>query len=452
MALLSSPPRPRSRLLVGVIAMVAVALALVAAAMQLRRAPSVAPAPVEIDSGRRRVIAVLPPKNISAADADAAWLPIAVGQMVSAELTASPQLRSVEPDQLAQTEADLSLGNLAELSPGQLDALKKSLDLDLVLSGALTVVGKRDDRTLRLDLRLYDARARSAAGRGDRVGGRERSLRDGAPGEREISREPSPAVGERSRFGCRACLVARVARGRNAPTPRAFARCTPSTWCGRDRSCRRPSQPSPASLRHMPHTRRRCWHSVGAKKRYRSPNMPSSCRARCPVSRSSPSRRSTPPPAKTGRGRSSCNRSLSTVFPDDFEHGLHLATAQLGGGRLTDGLATLEQLRHRPGPEHDDPRIELAASWLQVRVPDFVAAEKSAAIAAVQAGVRNARVLQARARLSQAEALLFQSRRDEALPLLDEAVNAVSHRRRSLERGEVEGAPRSHLSRPGPDG
>jgi tetratricopeptide (TPR) repeat protein len=53
-------------------------------------------------------------------------------------------------------------------------------------------------------------------------------------------------------------------------------------------------------------------------------------------------------------------RGLCDAFPDNLDHGIHLARAQTKAEQGADALATIQALRRLPPPLGDDPRLELA--------------------------------------------------------------------------------------------
>lgn len=120
--------------------------------------------------------------------------------------------------------------------------------------------------------------------------------------------------------------------------------------------------------------------------------------------------------------------------PDDVEHGLHWARALIEGGRPGGALAVIETLEQLPPPAGSDPRIALTKAAAAYK-PQKTAEQRELARAAATRGqeLRN-RLVVARARLLEAEAL--QEGRsedlDRALVALTEAKSgfeAVGYRR-----------------------
>ncbi len=98
-------------------------------------------------------------------------------------------------------------------------------------------------------------------------------------------------------------------------------------------------------------------------------------------------------------------RSLWTAYPDDAEHGLRLARAQLSGGHLKDSLATVVLLQKLPAPQGDDPRIDLAEAAAAGALSDLARQNAAAGRAAAKAARLDEKRILARARLEEASAL-----------------------------------------------
>ncbi len=113
-------------------------------------------------------------------------------------------------------------------------------------------------------------------------------------------------------------------------------------------------------------------------------------------------------------------QTLSTFFPDDVEHALRLANAQISSGAAKDGLATIEGFRKR-FPSMTDPRLDLAEAEAADTLSDFKRMQAAASSAAATGEKLGARLLVANARLRQGGATLRQGQTDEAVKLFEEA-------------------------------
>ena len=67
-------------------------------------------------------------------------------------------------------------------------------------------------------------------------------------------------------------------------------------------------------------------------------------------------------------------RTLATIHPDQIDHSLDLAAAQLRAERPAESLHTVQELRQLPEPLRSDPRIDLAEARAQMERSNFTAA------------------------------------------------------------------------------
>ncbi len=102
----------------------------------------------------RPSVAVLGFKNLSSRP-DTAWISTALSEMLTADLAAGEQLRTVADETVARTKIDLGLSDAESLSPGTLAQVHKNLASDYVVLGSYLDMGK--EKQIRLDLRLEDA-------------------------------------------------------------------------------------------------------------------------------------------------------------------------------------------------------------------------------------------------------------------------------------------------------
>jgi serine/threonine protein kinase/tetratricopeptide (TPR) repeat protein/TolB-like protein len=98
--------------------------------------------------------------------------------------------------------------------------------------------------------------------------------------------------------------------------------------------------------------------------------------------------------------------SLRTLYQDDLDYGLRQANAQVRGGKPKEALATISELRGVPGPAGEDPRIDLRAAEAAEMMGDFKAQEAGAARAAEKAAHQGSRRLAASAEWHRCTALM----------------------------------------------
>jgi tetratricopeptide (TPR) repeat protein len=89
--------------------------------------------------------------------------------------------------------------------------------------------------------------------------------------------------------------------------------------------------------------------------------------------------------------------SLRTLYQDDLDYGLRQANAQIRGGKPKDALATISDLRAIPGPAGEDPRIDLRAAEAAEMLGDFKSQDSNASRAAQKAERQGSRRLAASA-------------------------------------------------------
>src|SRR5207244_174201 len=84
---------------------------------------------------------------------------------------------------------------------------------------------------------------------------------------------------------------------------------------------------------------------------------------------------------------------LRGFFPEDVDHGLHLARAEMRAGRTKDAYDTIAALRRLPAPAAEDPRSDLQEADLFEARAHLRGARSSASTAGTEgpAGARRAR-------------------------------------------------------------
>jgi serine/threonine protein kinase/tetratricopeptide (TPR) repeat protein len=98
--------------------------------------------------------------------------------------------------------------------------------------------------------------------------------------------------------------------------------------------------------------------------------------------------------------------SLRTLYQDDLDYGLRQANAQIRGGKPKDALATISDLRATSGPAGEDPRIDLRAAEAAEMLGDFKSEGAYASRAAVKAEHQGSRRLAASAEWHRCTALV----------------------------------------------
>jgi tetratricopeptide (TPR) repeat protein len=108
-----------------------------------------------------RVVALVEFKNLSQNAADA-WLGPALTIMLGAELGATDEIRVLPDNQVREAGKDLQTLSTGGYAGEALAQLRKRLGADYVVSGAYLIAAAADDRSLRIDIDLQDARSGAA--------------------------------------------------------------------------------------------------------------------------------------------------------------------------------------------------------------------------------------------------------------------------------------------------
>ena len=396
-------------------AVVLLAAAVAAYLWRPRAAPPapVAPAPVSrAATSARRSVAVLGFKNLSASR-EQAWLSTALAETLGAELAAGEKLRTVPGENVSRMKNDLGLADAESLGADTLARIRSHSGADVVLLGSYLAHGPAGSQRLRIDLRLQDTAGgdsvASLTETGDeaqlfdlvsRAGRRLReSLGAGQLSEVEAGtlKASQPASPEAARLY--ALGLARL-RSFDALQARGFLEEATKADPG--------YAPAQAALAEA-------WTALGydakaaeaARRAYEgSSDFPRAERLAIEA-RFRQAARDWPKALEL-------YRTLWTFFPDDLEHGLRLANAQIAAGQGQDARATLAAVRKLGAPAADDPRIDLTEALASEALSDFKSEREQAARSADKAGARGASLLVARARLAESWALRHLGQSSEA--------------------------------------
>jgi tetratricopeptide (TPR) repeat protein/tRNA A-37 threonylcarbamoyl transferase component Bud32 len=391
-------------------------------AMATRRTAPAAPAttsPRAAIDHTRPAIAVLGFRNL-ARRRDSDWLSTALAEMLTTELAAGERLRTIPGETVTRMKTELALADADSYAPETLARIRQNLGTDLIVSGSFVTVGEGTDSTLRVDIRLQDSRAdassqawlvsevaRSAdlldvvARAGSRL--RERLSVDAMPDALASAKASQPHSPEATRLYAEGlqrlrrfdALGARALLERAVDTDPAFP------------------------LAHA--ALASAWSALGYDERARSS-------AEHAFDRSNQLARADRLQVE-GTYREMSNdlkqavtiwQTLATFFPDDIEHALRLANAQIAAGAAKDSLATIEDFKKR-FPQIHDPRLDLAEAIAADTLSDFTREQASAARAAASGAAQGARLLVASARLREGGALLNLGQTDRAVRLFEEA-------------------------------
>lgn len=359
----------------------------------------------------RRAVAVLGFHNLAGQEATD-WISTAFSEMLTMELAAGEGLRTIPGENIARMRRDLALPIAASFAPDTLERIRRHLGAHLVVSGGYfaTVEGER----IRLDLRLEETQSgrsialfteegevRDLLDLVSRAGQRLRAeLELDTPHSSAVSRTLRSALPQRPEA---ARLFAQgVSRLRHLDALGALELLEQAVRAEPD-----------APMAHA--ALASAWSALGHDARAASA-------ARRALDRSQSLPRSERLQVE-GRFRQA-NReweraieiysTLHTLYPDDLEHGLHLASVQSMAGRSDDALATLAGLRRLPEPSGSDPRIDLASARAAEAISDYPTSLEAARRAARQGEALDIHWLVAEARYLEGRALWRLGRLDDA--------------------------------------
>jgi tetratricopeptide (TPR) repeat protein len=350
----------------------------------------------------RRSVAVLGFKNLSGRS-EAAWLSVALSEMLTTELAAGEKLRTIPGENVARTKIDLSLSDADSYAQDTLSRIRKNLNTDYVVLGSYFEGGKESGGRVRLDLRLQDAVAgetiasmsevgtqeqlldlvsrtgaelREKLGVGQMTAAQASAVRASLPSSPEAARLYSEGLGKLRVFdamGARDLLEKAVAADPNhAPAHSALA----ATWSALmyDERAKEEAKKAFELSGNLTREERR-W----VEGRYRETT-------------------------NDWEKAIEVYRTLFEFFPDNLDYGLRLANAQISASRGKEALATVEALRKLPPPERDDPQIDIAEAKAARPLSDFRRAQAAAAKAAAKGQAQGANLVVAVARMLEGSA------------------------------------------------
>jgi tetratricopeptide (TPR) repeat protein/TolB-like protein len=358
-------------------AIVLVAIAVVVPYLLTHRARKYAVAPVK----GRKSIAVLGFKNLSGRP-DEAWLSTALSEMLTTELGAGEDLRTIPGENVARMKLDLSLPDSESLAGDTLQKVYHNLGSDLVVLGSYLNVGGQ----VRVDLRLQDA------AEGETV-----SLLTETTSDQQILDLVNRAGAELRQK----CGVAAVTSGQAAEVRASVPANIEATALYAEGLAKLRIFDAPAArnllekalvadpdyaLAHLALSS--AWGDIGNDEKSReeagrafelSKKLSREDRLWIEGHYRSVN--------NEGQRATEIYQSLFHLHPDNLEYGLSLAEMQPSKA----ALATIALLRGLPAPERDDPRIDLQEGWSAV--PDFKKALAATSVATTKARALGARFL-----------------------------------------------------------
>ena len=362
----------------------------------------------------RPAVAVLGFRNLAGRE-DAQWLSTALSEMLTTELAAGERLRTIPGENVTRMKTELALADADTYASETLTRIRRNLGADLVVTGSYVTVGAGDGSTLRVDIRLQDSRegetlslvsemgrvaellevvARAGVRLRDKLGVQapETSVRASQPGSPEAARLYAEGLIRLRQFdalGARSIFEQAIKADPRFPLAHSALA---NTWSqlGYDSRAKDAAARAFELSAKLPRADRLLVEGT-----YREMSS-------------------------EWKEAISIWQTLATFFPDDVEHALRLANAEISSGAPKDGLATIEGFRKR-FPALTDPRLDLAEANAADTLSDFKRMQSAASAAASTGEKLGARLLVANARLRQGGATLRQGQTADAVKLFEEA-------------------------------
>ena len=347
----------------------------------------------------RRSVAVLGFKNLGS-DKNQNWLSTALSEMLTTELAAGDKLRTVPGENVARAKADLALPDAESLAAETLSRVRSILGTNLVVLGSYLDL----DGQIRVDVRVQDASAGETVAKFSQVGTEAQlfdlvrhlgeTLRNEC-GAGEVTPEQATSIRASQPVNTEAAKLYAQGLARLRSFDSMQARDLLTQAVGKD----------PAYA--MAHEAlAEAWSQLGyddkAKDESRRAFELSAGLSRQDALGSEARFREE---TREWTKAVDIYHSLWTVFPDDPEYGLRLASAQVSAGRGQDALLTIDWLRKIAAPMKDDPRIDLAESTAAGSLSDYKRAEAATERAILAAGRQGSEGMRAEALLRQCWAL-----------------------------------------------
>lgn len=358
----------------------------------------------------RRSVAVLGFKNL-AGKPELAWLSTALSEMLTTELAAGEQLRTVPGENVARMRMSLALPDADSYGKETLTKIRQTLGTDDVVVGSFVPVGTGQ---IRLDLRLQDAIEgetlvsisqkgsedqldelvskagavlRVKLGASDLSESQSATVRASMPFNPEAARLYAEGL---SRLRIYDALAARGLLEKAVALEPDFALthvALASAWQGLGYDTKAKEEAKKAFELSKGLSRE---DSLLVEARYRE--------------------------ATSDWDTAVENyRTLFSFYPDNLNYGLQLSRALSSAGKGQDALATVESLRRFPPPQRDDPRIDLTEGTAAMSLGDFQKVEACAARAVEKGQAQGSKLLVADARLGQCMAFRHLGKLTEAI-------------------------------------
>lgn len=341
----------------------------------------------------RPAVAVLGFKNL-AGRPDMAWLSTALSEMLTTELAAGEQLRTIPEESVAQMKVSLAPPETDSYNKETLAKIRQILGTDKVVLGSYLPLGEGE---IRVDLRLQDT-----------VGGETLAAVSAKGTEAHLDEVVSQIGAElRAKMGVAELTASdqamvKAAAPRNPEAARAYAeglaKLRVFDFLGaRDLLAKAVSLEPNFALSHE--ALGTAWSSLGddAKAKAEAQKAFELSEGLSREDRLAIEGRYREAMGETDKAID-LYQALFQFYPDDLDYGLRLAATQAAAGKNQAAMATIARLRQLPAPERDDPRIDLVEGTASRLRGDFKGALASAQRASVKGEVQGSPLVTAKAK------------------------------------------------------
>jgi DNA-binding winged helix-turn-helix (wHTH) protein/tetratricopeptide (TPR) repeat protein len=367
----------------------------------------------------RRSIAVLGFRNLPG-HAEEDWMASAFAEMLNTELAAGGNLRMISAEDVAHARRDLQVQDTDTLAKQTLGKLRVTPGADVVVLGSCTPVDGKDQKRIRIDVRLQDTLTGEIISEDAFTGSQENLF--------EIATQAGTRLREKlgaTPVSMEAAKEARASLPANEEATRLYAEGRAKLWnfesvAARDLLIKAEALDPNSAAIHL--ALADAWYALGyaataqeeAKRAFdlssalpREEQLYTEARYRELM-------RDWPKSAET-------YRALTKFSPDNLTYGLRLAAVLSADGKSQESLHVIEVLRQLPRSISDDPRIDMQEAQTCDHAANYRCSITAAANAATKAERRGSRLLLAEAKLWQSQAA---SRTDDpkgAMTLAEEA-------------------------------
>jgi len=324
--------------------------------------------------------------------------------MLTTELAAGEKLLTISGENVARVKSDLSLPETDTLAPDTLARVRKNLGSDYVVLGSYLDLGTGREDQVRLDLRLQDAIAGQTiavvSAKGSEAQLDQLITHAGAQlraklGIGDVPEVDAPAI--------KASLPSNVVASRlyseGLEKLRHFDVLTARDLLSKAAASDPKHAPTYVALSSA-------WSALGYDAKARE-----AAKMAFDLSQSLSNQERLRVQGQYYETSNESEKAIATyralfgAASDNLDYGLKLANAQISGGKANDAQLTIATLRKLPSPERDDLRIDLAETRAAHWLSDFKR-EQAIAVHIIEQGQKQgARLLVARARLSECSAL-----------------------------------------------